>query len=498
MGISSLGIGSGIDTASMLQQIQASEQTRLTPLTNLQTSYKSKISAWGQISSALSALQKSVKSLGSDAFSTMTVSDNKAFTATASSGAQADTHEVTVEQMAQAHKLRTETKDSADTDLGTQTGGTRTITITQKDGSEVKVELSDDETSLNDIAKAINKEGGNVTATVQKTGSGYQLALNSKSTGTDGEMSVKVDGDGNLAAMMDTSNGGQHVDDKGNEIPNDPGAGDAMIAVSDAKDAIVDVDGSQYTRSSNNISDILDGITLKLKSVSEKDDSTPTKFQSEQLTLTQDTSAIKTNIQAFVKQYNSLLGLTTAASKYVQNDTSGLTDDDVATQSNQSGPLVGDSTLRGLVSQVRSTVNANYGDSGADYSSLADLGIKIDASTGQMTLDEDTLDSAIADDPDQISKMFTDTKTGKGLSSTMSDIITSYIGDSKTNTDGLIKTATDGLNDQTKQIQEQIDKTQKLIDGDVERYRKQFEALDTTMSQMNNMSSQITSLMSSL
>lgn len=498
MGISSLGIGSGIDTASMLEQLKASEQQRLTPYTSLQNSYKAKISAWGSISSLLSTLQKSVKSLGGDAFNTLKVSTNKAFTATTSTGALADTHEITVEQLASAHKLKTSAQASGDTALGSTTGsGTRKITITQN-GKTTEVELKDDETSLNSIAKAINKQNGDVSASVQRTDNGYQLVLSSKTTGSDGEMSVKVDGDQNLADIMDTSAGGQHLDDQGVPVAGDPGAADKMISVSDAKDAKLTVDGTNFTRSNNNITDIIDGVTLKLNAVSEADKNDPTKLQSEQLTLTADTSAIKTNLKDFVKQYNALLSATTAASKYVKNDTSGLSDDAVATPSTKSGALMGDSTLRGMVSQIRSTVNGVYGDSGADYGALADLGIKIDAATGQMTLDEDKLDKAIADDPDQIANMFVGHGDNEGMATTLGNIISSYVGTDKDDKTGLIKTTTDGLDSQNKVVQQQIEKTQKLIDAQVERYRIQFQNLDTAMSKMNSMNSQLTSLLSTL
>lgn len=491
MGISSLGVGTGgIDTASMLEQIKSGEQTRLTPYTKLKSSYQAQISAWGKISSSLSTLQKSVTTMSADAFNKLSVSSNDAFTATAGSGALADSHEVTISQLATAHKLKTQPQTSADDQLGDTDVETRKVTISQQDGSTMEVELKDDETSLNQIAKAINKEKGDVTASVQRTDEGYQLVLSSKTTGSDGKMSVKVEGDSSLAAVLDTSGGGQHIDDQGNVV-NDGGKNDSMISVSDAQDAKLRVDGSDYTRSSNNISDIIDGVTLNLKEVSENG-------ESEQLTLTSDTSAIKTSVQDFVKQYNALLTQTTSSSKYVANDTSDLTDESVATQNSQSGALVGDSTLRGLVSEIRSTVNGVYGDAGADYSSLADLGIKIDASTGQMTLDEDTLDEAIADNPEEIANMFTGRGDSAGLATTLGNIMTDYLGDSKTKDDGLIKTATESLDSQTEIVQEQIDKTQKLIDAQVERYRVQFQNLDSMMSNFNSMSSQMTSLLSTL
>jgi len=492
MAISSLGVGTGgIDTASMLDQLKAGEQTRLTPYTNLKSKYDSQISAWGQISSLLANLQKSVTTMGGDAFNKMTVSANEAFSAVAGSGAQADSHSVTISQLAAAHKLKTQPQASADTALGTSTsGGTRTITITQNDGKTMEVELKDDETSLNQIAKAINKEKGDVSASVQRTDDGYQLVLSSKTTGSDGKMSVKVDGDASLAGVLDTSNGGQHIDAQG-QVVNDPGMSDNMISVSDAQDAKLRVDGSDYTRSTNNINDIIDGVTLNLKKVSENGDA-------EQLTLTNDTSAIKTSLQDFVKQYNALLDKTTSASKYVAADTSGLSDEEVATQSSQSGALMGDSTLRGLVSEIRSTVNGVYGDADASYGSLADLGISIDAQTGQMTLDEDTLDEAIADNPEQIANMFSGRGTSEGLATSLGSILKEYLGDSKTKTDGIIDTATESLETQSEIAQTQIDKTQKLIDAQVERYRVQFQNLDSMMSNLNSMSSQLTSLLSTL
>lgn len=257
--ISSLGIGSGLDTETMLAQIKAGEQTRLSPYTALQTSYKSKVSSWGQISAALSALQKPTKSLTNDAFNTLKVSNNTAFTATATSDARADTHSVTVEKLATAHKIKTDaqkSQGSQDTQLGeTTSGNSRTVTITQtvkqEDGTDkqvtMEVELKDDETSLSQIAKAINRKDGGVSASVQRTDDGYQLVLSSKTTGTDGEMTVSVSGDAKLDGVLNSN---------------------VMDVVSKAEDAKLTVDGSTYTRSSNNISDILDGITLSLNAVS--------------------------------------------------------------------------------------------------------------------------------------------------------------------------------------------------------------------------------------
>lgn len=486
-GFSAMGIGTGgIDTASMLTQLQSAEQLRLTPYTALQTGYKNKISTWGQISSGMTTLQATVKKLSDSAFNTLTVSTNTAFTATASASASADAHSVSVQQLATAHKLKTDTFSDADKQLGTPAGDgkTRTLTITQGE-STITVDLADDETSLNQIAKAINKKDGNVNASVQRSSDGeYQLMLSAKKTGTDGEMKVSVEGDSSLAAILDTQNGGK-------DPKNSASSGDGMTMVTAPKDALLTVDGTQYTRSSNNISDIITGVTLNLNAVS-KDE------QPEQLTLTVDTSAIKSTLQDFVTQYNALLANTSAASKYVASDTSGLTSDDVATKSSDSGALMGDATLRGMVSEIRSAANGWYGDSGVTYGALADLGITIDAQSGQMTLSENKLDTAIADNADELGKMFKGSGDIDGLASTLGSIITKYAGDTESKTDGIIKNTTDNLDKQLTVAGGQIDKTQALIDAQVTRYRIQFQNLDSVMSKLNSMSASVTSLMSSL
>lgn len=488
---SAMGIGTGgIDTASMLTQLQSAEQLRLTPYQNLQTGYKNKISSWGSISSLMTKLQASVKTLSGQAFNTLTVSKNTAFTATATDKASADAHSVSISQLAAAHKLRSAGFSSADEQLGAATdeGGSRTLTIQQGDGKAMTIELKDDETSLNQIAKAINKQDGSVTASVQRNGDGnYQLMLSSKKTGTEGEMTVSVEGDSDLASVLNTSHGGKGSGESGSDA-------DGMSMVTAAQDAKLNVDGVEYTRSSNNISDIITGVTLSLNSVSK--DNAP-----EQLTLTVDNSAIKTALQDFVKQYNALLTQTSAASKYVAADTSGLSSDDVATTSSDSGALMGDATLRGMVSEIRSAVNGWYGDSsGSDttYGALADLGITIDAQSGQMTLSETKLDNAIAAGADQIGKMFKGSGETAGLATTLGAVLTKYVGDTDTKTDGIIKTATDNLDSQLKNIGTQIDKTQALIDSQVNRYKLQFQNLDSVMSKLNSMSSSITSLMSSV
>lgn len=473
--ISGLGVGSGLDTASILTQLAAAEQTRLTPYTNRQNSFQAKISAWGQITDAMKTLQTTTKQLSGDAFNTQKLSTNEAFTATASAGALSGTHKVVVKELASSHSLATDGSKVSDADerLGTTGSGNRTLVISHKNGEEMRVELADDETSLNQVAKKINQAEGDVKASVVRSDDGYQLILTSKTSGEEGEMTVHVEGDDKL----------------GDVLSYDPqSTTNSMSQVGEARDAKLEVNGISYTRPSNNITDIIDNVTLTLNKVSKDADG-------EQLILTKDTSVAKTAIQDFVKNYNALLTQTSNASKWVQNDTSGLQDGDVATQNSQNGALMGDSMLRGMVNEIRGIANGTYGDSDADVRALADLGIKIDASTGQMTLDETKLDKALADNPDQVEKMFTGTSDNPGLAVKLGEVITTYAGDEEKKIEGTIKQTKEGLDEQLKLVKTQIDKTQKLIDAQVERYRKQFQNLDSIMTQLTGTSNSMTAML---
>lgn len=55
--ISSLGVGSGMELSSLLTSLSNAEQARLTPLTTQQTSYKSKLTAYGILQSALAKVE---------------------------------------------------------------------------------------------------------------------------------------------------------------------------------------------------------------------------------------------------------------------------------------------------------------------------------------------------------------------------------------------------------------------------------------------------------
>lgn len=102
--------GTNIDVNGIVSKLMAVEQKPLTALNSKEASYQSKISAFGQVKSALSAFQSALHGLSSASkfqANTVTSSNPGLFTATAMGSATLGTHSVTVSNLAQSQRLAT-------------------------------------------------------------------------------------------------------------------------------------------------------------------------------------------------------------------------------------------------------------------------------------------------------------------------------------------------------------------------------------------------------
>src|SRR5665647_213987 len=128
--VSSLGIGSGLDLNTLLAGIKTGEQAPLVALQAQQTSYTAKLSAYGQLNSALSGLQAAAAALALPAVfqgvkAISTASD--VVTATALSTAASGSYALNVTQLTQAQSLATAGVASTTTAIGG--GAATTVTL---------------------------------------------------------------------------------------------------------------------------------------------------------------------------------------------------------------------------------------------------------------------------------------------------------------------------------------------------------------------------------
>jgi len=130
VGISSSGIGSGLDVDSLVKSLMAAESAPLNNYDTKTAAYQNKVAAYGKVSSAVGTFQAALTSLNSSStFSALsTASSNKdVLTASTSSGAVAGKYKVNVTQLAQAQSLVSGGKASTSAMIGA--GAKTTLTF---------------------------------------------------------------------------------------------------------------------------------------------------------------------------------------------------------------------------------------------------------------------------------------------------------------------------------------------------------------------------------
>ncbi|MGU3414525.1 flagellar filament capping protein FliD [Enterobacteriaceae bacterium C34A] len=479
-----LGIGSGLPFDQWLADERKGITQKLNPYLQKQSAYNGQISAWGSISSSLSTLKDNLGKLDEEGFNGVSVSENKTFKATAGSGAIPNSYSIAIKQLAKAHQLAVE-NDTRDKPIGSS--GAK-ITITLKEGEKpMEVELKSDETSLDQIANKINAQNGDVVAEVMTIEDGkHKLVLTSKKTGAAGEMGVKVTGNAALETKLNAA---------------------AATPETEPKNAIITLNGKEVERSSNTISDLITGVTLELREVSEARDDGSLKEES--LTITEDTSKVKTLIEEFVKNYNSYLSTVASATKYTAPDRDNNSDA-VAQPDPTNGALFTDGSLRRLTSQLKATVSGNYPDANDVIQSLGSIGITVtfDGKTGDersgtlgtLSIDNKKLDAALKDNPKEVEALFLGKGGKEGLKDRMEGIFDTYLGDKDAigKKEGVIETTLESLREQEKRIGKQITAVEKRIEETMRRSELEYQRLDKAVSDMNNMSSQLQSALAGL
>ncbi|MBI4984671.1 MAG: flagellar filament capping protein FliD [Rhodocyclales bacterium] len=234
------------------------------------------------------------------------------------------------------------------------------------------------------------------------------------------------------------------------------------------QDAIIWVDNVQITKSTNTITDAISGITLSLAAES----ATATT-----LTVTGDTSKLKTGIETFVTEYNKVSALLTDLLAY-----------DVST--GEAGALQGESTVRSVQSQLRGAMRTVLG--GLSVSSLSDLGVET-KKDGTLSIDSTTLDDMLADATNDFSDFFIGSTNAPGMAASLDDTL-----DAMLNSGGLLSTKTDGLNQTISEYDDRKAALEVRMAAIENRYRTQFTNLDALIASMNSTSQYLTQQLANL
>jgi flagellar hook-associated protein 2 len=383
------GVGSGLDITSIVSKLMTVESRPLTSLAAKEASFQAKISAYGSLKGALSALQSAISGLVDSRnmkVTTASIADASLATVSAQSTAVAGSYSMKVSQLAQAHKIASAGFASADSTVGS---GTLTFSFgtfangsftANAESSAKSVTIGAGQNTLAGIRDAVNAAGIGVAATIVNDGStnGNRLVFTSSATGAANSLKVTVADD-------DTT----HGDAAGlSQLAYDPagtaGLGRNMTQKVTAQNALLVVDGIDVSKPTNLITDAIQGVSINLT----KADPAVTTT----LTIANDTSGIAKSVQSFVKAYNDLATSISTATKY-------------DTVNKKAAILTGDSAPRIAQSTLRSIIGTSLTGSGFSLTSLSQVGVSFKAD-GTLALDSAKLAAAVNGDPSGVARLF--------------------------------------------------------------------------------------------
>lgn len=368
---------SSIDWDGLIEELYNAKLSAADTYETKITTNESKISAYNDASDLLDTLQTAAESLRAVTDSTSSDTDvflereayltgaggvtaSDVLTVSAESGTDTGTYSLTVSQLATAQKVASGTYSSSSSALSLS----GSFTIGTVDGDSVSIDVTED-MSLSDIASAINDESdtSGVKATVLKVSdSSYELVLTTEDTG---ETISVGDDDGILQSLGVLDDSGDFADE-----------------LQASQKAIFTVDGVTITRSSNEIDDVIDGLTFYLTG-------TTGDGESVSVEVAQNLSDIKSAVSTFVDAYNAYREW--AMSQQETSSSGGASSDSI---------LFGDSTIRTINQQIASALAFSLDDV-----SMSSIGLSFDENN-ELQLDEDTLNDVLNSDPDVIQQLF--------------------------------------------------------------------------------------------
>lgn len=382
-GISFSGLASGLDTTSIVNQLVALERIPIQLAEDQRDVQQDKLDKLSEFRGLVKALQNKADDLSTnDGFFQLSVSGANSDVAAVSAGSGADqgTHSIDVQQLAGVDRWAFDGVADPETELAT--ADDQTVSFTVGDNS-YEISFGTTDSSLNAIVGKINAEAGeDVSASIVNTGTdgspSYQLVLAAKGTGEEGRIE-------NISSGVDGL-------DINYTAPTADGQSTSANNLTVGVNAVAIVDGLEVTRTDNDFSDVIPGVTVDI--VGEG----LTTF-----TVEPNRDGIRGQLDSFVKAYNDVQSFINTQNTF----TPAEDDDGVGT----SGVLFGDGVLSGVRSAIqRGLFNVPVEELLADtegYSTLSNVGIQLD-NDGLLSIDDDLFDEKLSANLDAFADLFVD------------------------------------------------------------------------------------------
>ncbi|MBF0423195.1 MAG: flagellar filament capping protein FliD [Magnetococcales bacterium] len=244
-------------------------------------------------------------------------------------------------------------------------------------------------------------------------------------------------------------------------------------------DAKMKVDGlSNIYSSSNSVTNVLSGVTMTLKQVTSSAVS---------LTIANDRDTLKTTLNSFTSAFNDVI-------KYVTDNSA------------KGGSLEGSSLARSIISQMRAQLNTSTsagdgtGSVLSPFSMLAEMGLRTDQKTGQISFDTTKLDTALTTNFTNLSSLFTNTQTavGTGHNAGLAYRLDTALQGITASSTGSLAGAKASVTARLKLLEATIEREQDREDRVRAQLNKKFSSLEQMVSSLNSQGSALTAALAKM
>ncbi|WMW63943.1 flagellar filament capping protein FliD [Nitratidesulfovibrio liaohensis] len=402
------GLNTGTDWDEIIEAQMAVEEYRYNSMTEKETAYEEKLAAVQDLETQMTTLYQTLQDYDSASdFLTKsgTSSAESSLAVSADNDAEAGSHNVVINQLAQNDIWSSDDGYASTSTVITDTD--QTFSFTYNDETYT-IDVPGG-TTLSEFVSLINNASGNnsdVRASVINEGSAYHLQIRGMDLGADN--TVTIEDTGFDAMGPDAFTNTQQAQNAQIKVDGFPAAADEWIE-----------------RSTNSIDDVIDGVTLQLKSTTDDDGAT--------VTVELDTDAMVEAIETVVSSINNILQLLmdlqdqgTVSSSVSTSTASDSDDDDEEDDSTSASVLASNSSLDLIQSSLKNILATkglgfSYYDSTNDtgdlFTSLSTIGISTDADEdsetfGLLVIDYDELEAAIEEDPQAVADLLSADATG--------------------------------------------------------------------------------------
>lgn len=360
-------------------------------------------------------------------------------------------YDINVNNVAQRDIVLSDTIDNEGDDL---TGDTIEMDITVGENTRnIEVDASDAENNLevmNMVVSEINEQFDDVESGLQANvfnvdGQNSQISIKSDETGSDNRVEISGGGDFGFD---------HHIDNE------------------EDLNAQFTVDGVDFTRQTNTVDDVIDGVSVELLQ----------ETGNERISVVRDQEQAMENVENFIGEFNEV-------NSYIREQTF------LDGESGERGPLQRDRVFRTLMQDLRLEMSAEFGAGLSEeekdelpdlpFDTLMEIGINFQQNGEMYIEDQAQLEDALQANPDEVQELFAN--PDGGILNRVEDRIDDFVSGSGS----VINSLENTIDQRVEHYESRVEREESRLETRRDQLREEFTEMQQVMidaqNQMQNM-----------